>query len=303
MPNNKRSNHSYLFCSAGEGGIGKSSSLALLAMDWVEGNNLLLQQFDCVFLIQLRHVSSDDPLEEEIIKQHTRLNVKRISPTHIRAMLEGDTEGKVLLLIDGYDEYKIGTNSEIEYAIKNSIGECFIILTSRPGGHIDSIRRFMKGEVKIVGLSDENIKKCAMMFLNDEEMCERMLIQAGRASRWRRMDNTIYDLLRIPILLLMVCQIFKENKSLPSSKTQTIDTMIKLSMSRTTMKTLGKKADDIDDLDKLLCLLGELAWGALKRDSQELLIKRVTSIFTTLVGLKACHGLPESFRLTYLIRK
>ncbi len=266
-------------CFAGEGGIGKSSSLALLAMDWVEGNNQLLEQFQCVFLIQLRHTSSNVSLEEEIVKQHKRLKVKKIPPSQIRAMLDGDTDDKVLLLFDGYDECKTTKNHWIDDAINNSIGECFIIVTSRPGSHLDAIRRFVKGVVKIVGLNDENIVKCALMFLdNNEEMLVQMLVQAG----WNihpllplLTGETIYLLLKIPILLLMACQIFKENRSLPSSETEIIATMIKLSISRTTSKTLGKKADDIDNLDMLLCLLGKLAWDALQRDSQELLIKKV----------------------------
>ncbi len=244
-------------------------------MDWVEGKNEFLQRFDCTFLIQLRHVSSNDQLEEEIIKQHTRLKTRKISPVHIRAMLEGDTGSKVLLLFDGYDEYKAGTNSEIDDAIKDTKGECLIILTSRPGGHLDSIRRYMKGEVKIVGLSRKNIKKCATMFLNDEKMCKKMLTQAGGdVDRWKK-DKGIYDLLHIPIMLLMVCHIFKQNKSLPESKTQTIETMIKLSISRTVLKSFGKRASDIDDLENLMCILGKLAWDALQRDSQELLIRKV----------------------------
>ncbi len=246
-------------------------------MDWVEGKNELLHKFSCTFLLQLRHVSSDNRLEDEIIKQHTRLKTRNISPTHIRALLEeGDTDGKVLLLIDGYDEYKVGTNSEIDDAIKNKIGECLIILTSRPGSHLDSIRRYLKAEVKIKGLNHESIEKCAMMFLNDHDMCDRMLREAGQNAD--RKDATIYELLRIPILLLMVCQIFKKSGCLPASKTQCIGAIIKLCISSTAMKTIGKQADDIHDLENLLCMLGKLAWDALQRDSKQLLIKKVSKL-------------------------
>ena len=298
---------------AGEGGIGKSSSLALLAMDWVEGNNPLLQKFDYTFLIQLRHVKSNSPLEMEIIAQHRSL--QNILPSHLRLILHGSTlkeikqtkkfgpfklfkrkqkvevKEKVLLLIDGYDEYKRRKNQDIDDIIKNGIGNCYIIITSRPGAHLNEIRRFMSGEVKITGLSHRNIKKCAEHFLGSKEMSEEMLKQVLCYSKGDDSDDTssissvdsdeegnLYHLLRIPILLLMVCMIYKQDKSLPASKTQIIDKMIQLSISRTTLKTLGRKCEEIEDLEHLLCLLGELAWEALQRDSMELLIRRVRNL-------------------------
>ncbi len=209
--------------------------------------------------------------------QHNKLNVRRIQPSNLQAILEGETEEHVLLLIDGYDEYKKGKNQDIDNIIKNGMGNCYIIITSRSGSHLDDIRRFMSGEVRITGLSHENIYKCAEHFLDSEEVSEVMLEQCG--SDYFKKDS-LWNLLRIPILLLMVCMIYKQNKSLPASKTQIIEKMIQLSISRTTLKTLGKKYQEIEGLEYLLHLMGKLAWEALQKDSMELLITKVNILLT-----------------------
>ena len=50
---------------------------------------------------------------------------------HIESILEGETNHKVLLLLDGYDEYRRGINRDIDEAIESKIGNCLLILTSR----------------------------------------------------------------------------------------------------------------------------------------------------------------------------
>ncbi len=144
-------------------------------MDWVEGNNPLLQCYHYTFLIQLRHIETSQSIGEAIIAQHKKLKVKRIKPLHLQAILEGETDERVLLLIDGYDEYEKGRNNDIDDIVENGIGNCYIIITSRPGSHLNGIRRFMAGEVRITGLSIENIMKCAENFLGSQEMADTML--------------------------------------------------------------------------------------------------------------------------------
>ncbi len=261
-------------------------------MDWVEGINPLLEHYQYTFLVQLRHIERDQSLAEAIIAQHRKLKVKRIRSADLQAILEGQTEERVLLLIDGYDEYKKGMNEEIDNVIEDGIGNCHILITSRPGTHLDAIRRFMSGQVKITGLSDKNIRKCAEHFLGSKEMMIAMLKQIIEKSEiddtkpmsdtdWQKIlphsheQDNLYYLLKIPILLLMVCMIYKQNNSLPASKTQIIEKMIQLSISRTTLKTLGKRCEEIDGLEHLLCLLGELALKALQSDSLQLLIRQV----------------------------
>ena len=60
-------------------------------------------------------------------------------------------------MFDGYDEYKKGTNTQIDDAISDTIGDCFILVTSRPGDYMNKDdSKQMDVEIHIVGLSQES---------------------------------------------------------------------------------------------------------------------------------------------------
>ena len=205
-------------------------------------------------------------LVEIIIKQHDGL--RGISSKYIQTILEGDTNHKVLLMLDGYDEYKPGTNKDIDIAIESSIGNCFLILTSRPGDYLSkSIRDKMDGEIVIEGFSEENIKECSTKYLKSHKKSAEMLEQAK--------ETGIHVLLHIPIILVMTVVVFIQEESLPNTKTGIYETIFRLAMDRTTLKTFGCKSANIPKISELLYALGEISWNALQNDVQQLLLNQV----------------------------
>ena len=118
-----------------------------------------MNKFDFVFLLRLRYVDKLSSLARLIVAQHDKL--KPQDTNDIDTILEGKTNHRVLLLLDGYDEYKPGMNKDIDRAIEHSIGNCFLILTSRPDlpsgkKHYVSreIRDKMDAEVIIEGFNE-----------------------------------------------------------------------------------------------------------------------------------------------------
>ena len=211
-------------------------------------------------------------LIEIIRKQHDGL--KRVANENIESILEGETNHKVLLMFDGYDEYKPGTNDDIDEAIESTIGKCFLILTSRPGDYLSkSIRDKMDGEIIIEGFNKENIKVCSTHYLKSHERCKQMLKQVK--------ETGIDVLLHIPIILVMTIVVFLQEESLPKTKTGIYETIFRLSMDRTTLKTFGCKSANISKISELLYALGELSWNALQNDVQQLLLKQVSKLFVT----------------------
>ena len=208
----------------------------------------------------------------QIIKsQH---NLRKVKTEHIDSILDGETHHKVLLLLDGYDEYKGGTNIDIDDAIENKIGNCFLILTSRPGNDSGEkmfvnkkVRNRMDGEIVIEGFSQENIKKCSIQYLVSEENRQKFLSQA--------VETKLFDLLHVPIILLMSCTVFISNMSLPHSQTKLYGDIFDLIMDRTTLKTFGCKSSDIPNIDHSLSILGKLSWKALQNDTRQLLLNKV----------------------------
>ena len=222
--------------------------------------------FHLVFLIRLKYVKSGQSLVDIIRKQHGGL--KRVTDEYIESILEGDTKHRVLLMLDGYDEYKPGTNDDIDSAIESTIGNCFLILTSRPGDYLSkSIRDQMDGEIVIEGFSNKNIEQCSIKYLDSKEKSKEMLEQAKMTG--------LYALLHIPIILVMTVVVFVEKKSLPKTKTEIYKTIFQLVIDRTTLKTFGCKSADIAKLEDLLYRLGEFSWNTLQDDFQQLLLKKV----------------------------
>ena len=229
-----------------------------------------VNKFDFLFLLRLRYADKKSSMAELIVAQHEKLEQDDIK--NIESIIKGKTECNVLLILDGYDEYKPGTNKDIDRAIESTIGNCILILTSRPdlpskeGQYVSKeIRDRMDGEVMIEGFTDESIKKCSAQYLESEHKGEAMLKQA--------VDTGIYVLLKVPIILLMVCVLFSEQLSLPQTKTKIVQQIFQLTVERTTLKHFESDVTEI--LNDLLLSLGELSWNALKKDVQQLLLQKV----------------------------
>ena len=235
-----------------------------------------VNRFDFVFLIRLCYTDKLSSLAKLIVDQHGKLRPE--DTAKIAAILQGKTNHRVLLLFDGYDEYKPGTNAEIDRAIEYSVGNCFLILTSHPDRPSSNdqflsqeIRAKMDGEVTIEGFNEENISKCSVQYFENENSAVEMISQAKEVG--------IYDLLKIPIVLLMTCVIYSEHKSLPKTMTHIYGKIFEMVIDRTALKCFQPRlyADVKEYLDVLLCALGELSWNALQNDVQQLLLRKVKS--------------------------
>ena len=227
-----------------------------------------------MFLIPLRNVNKNCSLVDLIIAEHEQLS--KSDSSLITSVLNGQTNHKVLLLLDGYDEYTPGTNSHIDKAIQSGVGKCFMILTSRP--EHDSkmeekkfvpkdIRNKMDGEVIIEGFSEENIRKCSTKYLDSEDRSAEMLKMAK--------ESNIYNLLSVPIILLMVCVLYNEHGKLPNSRTEIFRLIYRRVADRSTLKYFCCKAAELDDFKDMLRILGKFAWEALQDDVRQLLLRKV----------------------------
>ena len=68
----------------------------------------------------------------------------------IKHILDGRSNGNILLIMDGHDEYKPGTNSDVDGVIlKRKFGNCSMILTSRVTKEIADIKDYMDVETEI----------------------------------------------------------------------------------------------------------------------------------------------------------
>ena len=223
--------------------------MAKLALDWTQNNDAKkrsahasrapvpklpaseLGRFDFMFLVELRNVESNIPLERVVIEQHD-LKEGDIKESQIQAALKSS---KSLLIFDGYDEYKKGTNSAIDAAISGKKGSSFVLVTSRPDYMDKKDRGKLDGEIQIKGLSVENIARCTENYLGDKAESKNLTEAAIKSG--------IYDLLRIPIILLILCILSRDRRSLPvksplpETKTDILVEIIKLYVRRALEKS------------------------------------------------------------------
>ncbi len=250
----------------GEGGVGKSSSLGILALQWAQNKHQVVQKFKFTFLILLRDVNSNDSLADIILQQHGRLRNMNVTSHEIETILNNEKD--ILFLMDGFDEYSERTNEDIDSLLLHGRENCLVLVTSRPGSILNHIKGASDEEIQITGFSEKNMEKCAAQNLADDKKCTAFLRQAKRAG--------LYGLLRIPIILYMACAVFEEYNSLPSNRTRIFEKIVAMSISRTTLKTLGKTANDVENLHDLTIKLGKLAWEALNKPTRKLLLSKVS---------------------------
>ena len=131
-----------------------------LALTWAKGSDEDLKRLDFIFHISLKHVRDNSSIENIIILQHSGLSSNKVTAAEIKAILENGTKGKVLIILDGHDEYKRGRNKDIDEAIeKQKLWDCWMIVTSRESEQIKHVKEYMDAEAEIHGFDEDNIKK------------------------------------------------------------------------------------------------------------------------------------------------
>ena len=261
--------------SKGGAGSGKSSAVVKLAMDWAQGNNrdanqsedhspadILQNRFDYVFLVPLKHVNSDISLEQLILQEH-ELENKNITQNDIKAVIKSS---RCLLIFDGYDEYKKGTNSAIDAAISGHRLNSFLLITSRPDHMEKEDKRKIDVEIQNNGLSGCSIEECTERYIEDEEKTKDFLEKVR--------TQGLFGLLRVPILLIMMCVLYIETGFLPRKRAQIVRNIVDMYILRAQERGIY-----FEDTEQMLLDLGELAYKASQRDTHQLLISKVVQEF------------------------
>ncbi|XP_071505966.1 NLR family CARD domain-containing protein 4-like [Diadema antillarum] len=133
--NSEQNNRIALF---GEAGVGKSTFLAKLTLDWASGGRL--NAFDLLFLIPLREIERNTYFGDTIIGKLT--DEVEFDGSRLEEYIQ-ENQQNVLILYDGFDEYRndIEGNGSDDAVIAVLRGEKFtcspVIVTTRPWRVID----------------------------------------------------------------------------------------------------------------------------------------------------------------------
>ena len=245
----------------GRPGIGKSTFTQKVAVDWANGKKKILKKFTLLLLIRLRDVcgisdlctmlktaellSADDPMAVNNLCEYVRQN-----------------QEKVLLILDGYDEYSGGKSSLIHQIWRGSqLRDCCVMITTRPVKE-DELRVPSHAQFELNGFDSwEQKEQFARKILPDEEDVKGLLEYLE--------EHDLEEMAEIPLLLLMLCLPWKEKKhQLPTSRAKIYIGFIQTLLDHMATEDSENVATDksIEEYQEELCKIGKLAFDALLED-------------------------------------
>ena len=225
-------------------------------------------QYDFLFVIALDHVKKASSLAELV---RACMGLSPASHHNLQAILEGSTKHKVILILDGYDKYIPGTNTNIDRLVELGLNSGSVILTCCLGKYLSSdIRNQMDAEVDLKGFDPERVSQWIQLYN----------FQKNIASNQEMLQN-FHDLLthsakvQVPIGTLMVTLILIENKALAKTFTKLICAVQNMILTRASQTNFGCLPSELKDLEKWLSILGEISWKSLQKDIRQHLLEKV----------------------------
>ena len=259
----------------GQTGIGKTTFVKKLALDWAELNledettddkeAVALKKFELLVAVNLKEVSKHQSLKDV-------LSYSNIFSEEDKSMTDGllkyitDNQDKVLLVFDGYDEYRCGRDSDIFKIFKgDKLRDCCVLITSRIS-RADDLResRVLKLlRAEILGFSYSDISSYMRRKLGSDKDAENLLLHLYM--------NDLLALAKSPLLLLFLCILWKEShlESWPETKTDLYVQIVQSVLYHNQAKHSASASCDfreVEDFEEILCEIGKVALDCLFND-------------------------------------
>ena len=209
----------------GRPGIGKSTFCKKVAYDWSKDLREILMNFSILLLIKLRDVCDVGNIRDVLLASKLLASDGPISVDSLYDYIVNNQD-KVLLILDGYDEYSFAEERSPILAIwkGEQLRDCHVIVTTRQL-KCDELRGPSHVQLEIQGFKSwERKETFARKFMAGEEDLNEFRLYLE--------EKDLDDMAEIPLLLLMLCSLWKEKRheGLPKSRadifTQFIQTML-----------------------------------------------------------------------------
>ena len=259
----------------GQTGIGKTTFVKKLALDWAELNlegetaddkkAVALKKFTLLVAVNLKEVSKHHSLKD-VISCSNIFAMEDKSTTDGLLKYITDNQDKVLLVFDGYDEYRCGRDSDIFKIFKgDKLRDCCVLITSRIS-RADDLResRVLKLlRAEIVGFSYSDISSYMKRKLGSDKDAENLFFHLR--------INDLLALAKSPLLLLFLCILWKEShlESWPKTKTDLYVQIVQTVLYHNQAKHSASASCDfreVLDFKEILCEIGKVALDSLFND-------------------------------------
>ena len=243
----------------GRPGIGKSTFTKKLAVDWSRGNKEILEKFAVLLLIKLRDVCNSKDFCDMLKKAELLSADDSVVFSQLYDYIRRNQQ-KVLLILDGYDEYSAEKSSPVHLIWKGSqLRDCTLLVTTRPR-KMDELRPGSHAQFEIVGFDYDKIREFALKFLRHEKQVDQFVNFLC--------EHDLEDLAGIPLLLTMLVLSWEayECQEPSTSRANLYNSFCRTLLDHMKAKTSGETLRSTDECREDLAKLGELAWQALLND-------------------------------------
>ena len=239
-------------------GIGKTVFTTKATFDWSQQRySETLGVFDLVLRVTLRDVSNlqDVPSilrASEVLDSNGAISVHNLYDYVCRH------QEKVLLILDGYDEYVYNSKNEspvFKIWKKSQLRDCCVVITSREM-KAETLRNYSDVQFKIDGFNRQRQEEFARRFLKDDKDIEDFFM-------YLRQHN-LSGLAQIPLLLLTLCLLWSKTKreELPKERADIFAQFMTTMFDHMCEKQSAESVSAKDYSDELYAL-GRLAFEAL----------------------------------------
>ena len=267
----------------GETGIGKTTFVKKLLVDWSnleqakmdEEQKEALRQFDLVLAVNLKEVSECQTFEQVISRSRLFPKDEERSVDDLLCYIRKNQD-KVLLVFDGYDEYRTGSEAEERYGSRGKspifeifhgdiLRHCTVLVTTR-SSRADEIRVPAGIQAEITGFNMSDREVFMRKMLRDDQTEVDGLLKFLRASK-------LNDLARVPLLSVFFCLLWKKEKEklmgLTKRKAKLYQAIVKHILQHSHRRDSSSMASKLKetDYDEILAEIGKVALaGLLKGD-------------------------------------
>ena len=246
----------------GKPGVGKSTFSKKLAVDWARGEKDILKQFTVLLLIKLRDVCNT-PSVCAMLEQAELLSAE--NPLVFNQLYDYilQNQEKVLLILDGFDEYSADKSSPIHLIWRGSLlRDCMTIVTTRPSKE-DELRTPSHVQFEISGFTNDQIKQFAEKFFSHRKDITDEFTKFLT-------ERNLWGMAKIPLLLLMLCLTWNErgpsHQEQSQSRADLYERFFQTLLDHVAAKTSGHSFTSLNEYKDDLTKLGKVAFDALIMD-------------------------------------
>ena len=238
----------------GRPGIGKSTLTKKLVVDWSRCNKEILTKFAVVLLIKLRDVSNTKDFCAVLKKAKLLSADDSVGFGQLYDYIRCNQQ-KVLLILDGYDEYSAEKSSPVHQIWEGSeLRDCTLLVTTRPRKK-DELRPGSHAQFEICGFDHRQVERFALKFLRHQTEVNNFTEFLYK--------RDLRGLAEIPLLLLMLVLSWKKYQGPLTSRSDLYYKFCQTLLDHVTARTSDETPRSMDEYREDLVKLGELAWQAL----------------------------------------